>query len=202
MKKPLKFERLQILPTNNTQLFPSNENNTIVDLKQVWNTYNENDHNIPILNERCNANETTVVHACQLFEICISNFTMLVEEVEAKLLLKRSSSDVDANNNINLNMRYDSMHLHHTWYDFVTVQVAFYGGLFIGTLFGAIILFTIKLISDCVMMPPRDNVHRSGRKRSKLFSTFKNKLNFHLMKSEYIFHRESSIFTIRDSKYK
>lgn len=136
-------------------------NTTPIDLNRVWNTRNHNDHNIPILNEQCNANETTAKHACQLFEICVSNLTMLVEEVEVKLQQKTDNY----NNNM---MRYDPVRLHHTWFDFVTVQVAFYGGLFIGTIFGAVILFTMKLISDCVLMSGTDSTeHQLRRKRSE-----------------------------------
>ncbi|XP_055319933.1 uncharacterized protein LOC129577246 isoform X2 [Sitodiplosis mosellana] len=163
-RSPLKFERMQMLSPNNRTAVSSHAvaaaaaatNTTPIDLNRVWNTHNHNDHNIPILNERCSANETTAKHACQLFEICVSNLTMLVEEVEVKLQRK-------SDNNM---LRYDPVRFHHTWYDFVTVQVAFYGGLFIGTIFGAIMLFTMKLISDCVTMSSTDTTeHRVRRKR-------------------------------------
>lgn len=141
---------------------------TPVDLNTVWNIHNENDHNIPILSERCNANETSIEQACQLFEICITNFTMLIEEVEAKLLLKSDSSSSSSNS-----IGYDTMHLQHSWYEFVSIQVAFYGGLLLGTLFGAIILFILKLISDCVMWSStEDSSRRKRRKRSKCFSFY------------------------------
>lgn len=161
----MKFERMQMLATNNSTAVLSHitttatPNTTSIDLTRVWNIRHHNDHNIPILNERCSANETTVKHACQLFEICVSNLTMLVEEVEVKL--QRKSDNI-------MKMQYDPVHLHHTWYDFVTVQVAFYGGLFIGTIFGAIMLFMLKLISDCVMMSDTETEHRVQRKRSEL----------------------------------
>lgn len=163
-RAPLKFERMQMLVSNDTTSDASHTpaaatttTKTSIDLNRVWNTRIRNDHHIPILNERCgDTNETTVKHACQLFEICISNLTMLIEEVEVKLQRK------------NDNMRYDSVRLHHTWYDFVTVQVAFYGGLFIGTIFGAIMLFTMKLISDCVMMSGTETTeYRYRNKRSE-----------------------------------
>lgn len=171
-RKPVKFERMEMMPSNNGTPVSSHATGaaaadgvgtvaTPIDLNRVWNTHNHNDHNIPILNEQCSANETTVKHACQLFEICVSNLTMLVEEVEVKLQRK-----TDSNNNYM--MRYDPVRLHHTWYDFVTVQVAFYGGLFIGTIFGAIMLFTMKLISDCVTMSSADSAeHQLRRKRSE-----------------------------------
>lgn len=165
-----------MMPTNNTNnstiattspLPPHTEAPTNgsapIDLNSVWNIHNENDHNIPILNERCNANETRIEQACQLFEICIANFTMLIEEVEAKLLLKSGSNGMG-----NMQYGYDAMHLQHSWYEFVSIQVAFYGGLLLGTLLGAIILFILKLISDCVMWSStEDNSRRTRRKRSK-----------------------------------
>lgn len=171
-----KFERIQMMPTNdtsnNTTALPppsspsdaSTNSSTAIDLNSVWNIHNENDHNIPILNERCNANETSVEQACQFFEICIANFTMLIEEVEAKLLLKSESSS-STNSMGNIQYGYDAM---HSWYEFVSVQVAFYGGLLLGTLLGAIILFVLKLISDCVMWSStEDSTRRTRRKRSK-----------------------------------
>lgn len=156
---PPKFERILMLPSNITTSHPisTSINNTFADLNSVWHTHNENDHNIPILSEQCSANETTAKLACHLFEMCVSNLTMLVEEVEAKLLLKSG----------NTRSRYDSMHLHHSWYEFVTVQVAFYGGLLLGIMFGAIMLFTLKLISDCVTTPATDGERTSAKKRSK-----------------------------------
>lgn len=149
---PTKLERMQALPVNDDAT-PSASSS--VDLNSVWNTHNHNDHNIPILNERCSANETTARHACHLFEVCVSNFTRLVEEVEQKLLLK--SGHIKAN--------YDPVRLHHSWHEFVTIQVAFYGGLFLGTLFGAIMLFTMKMISDCVTTS--DDERPTRRTRSK-----------------------------------
>lgn len=148
-----------MLPSNITASHPisTSINNTFTDLNSVWNTHNENDHNIPILSERCSANETTANHACHLFEMCVSNLSMLVKEVEAKLRLKSG----------NTRTRYDSMYVHHSWYEFVTVQVAFYGGLLLGVMFGAIMLFTLKLISDCVMTPATASDRTSARKRSK-----------------------------------
>lgn len=138
-----------------------------IDLSSVWHMHNEHDHNIPILNERCNANETSVEQACQFFEICIANFTMLIEEVEAKLLLK-SGTGSRPNGMGHMQYGCDTMHLQHSWYEFVSVQVAFYGGLLLGTLLGAVILFVLKLISDCVMWSStEDSTRRTRRKRSK-----------------------------------
>lgn len=163
---PSKNERMQMLPLNHTATILTTTphqtdikaNDTFIDdLTNVWHTYDQNNHNIPILSEMCRANETTVKHACHLFEICVSNLTMLVEEVEAKLLLK----------NTNMRMKYDPGGLHHSWHEFVTVQVAFYGGLFLGTMFGAIMLFTMKLISDCLTPSSQmdGSEHRMRRKR-------------------------------------
>lgn len=189
-----KFERILMMPTNNvnnttiatpssppplppptTLPPPSIDTPTIastpVDLNSVWNIHNENDHNIPILNERCNANETSIEQACQFFEICIANFTMLIEEVEAKLLLKSGSgSDISSNSMGNMQYGgYNTMPFQHSWYEFVSIQVAFYGGLLLGTLLGAIILFILKLISDCVMWSStEDSSRRIRRKRSKI----------------------------------
>lgn len=158
---PPKFERMSVMPSNVTTslLGTATTNSTFLDLNTVWNTHSENDHNIPILNERCMANETTVDHACQLFEICVSNLTRLVEEVEEKLQLKSGGG--------NMRIRYDPVRLHHSWYEFVSIQVAFYGGIMLGTLFGAIMLFTCKLISDCVTMSGTDSDQRTRRKRSE-----------------------------------
>lgn len=136
------------------------ENDTSVDLDKVWNTNNKNDHNIPILDERCQANETSVAQACHLFETCILNLTMLVDEVEAKLLLKNGNAKV----------KYDSVRLHHTWFDLVTVQVAFYGGLFMGAMLGAVLLFILKLISDCVEVSRSGSARELRRKRSEWLS--------------------------------
>lgn len=157
---PIKFERLKL--SNASKPFEAHEweNDTSVNLDKVWNTHNKNDHNIPILDERCQANETTAMQACRLFETCISNLTMLVDEVEAKLLLKSGNTKV----------RYDTVRLHHTWYDLVTVQVAFYGGLFMGTMLGAVLLFVLKLISDCAEMFRSESGRELRRKRSKLLS--------------------------------
>lgn len=137
---------------------------TSIDLNRVWNVHNEHDHNIPILSERCNANGTGIERACQLFEICIANFTMLIDEVETKLLLQSGAGGGGCRSDIG----YDAAHLQHTWYEFVSIQVAFYGGLLLGTLFGAILLFVLKLISDCVLWSStEDSGRRTRRKRSK-----------------------------------
>ncbi|XP_031637402.1 uncharacterized protein LOC116349897 [Contarinia nasturtii] len=151
---PLKFERMQMLPMSNNvtndSIIPEKTTPPPVNLNSVWKIRNHSNHNLPILNEKCNTNETTVVHACRLFEICVSNLTMLIEEVEVKL--HHADEHMKENG--------ASVKLNPAWYDFVTVQVAFYGGLFTGTIFGTIMLFTLKLISDCVMVSDTDNGSR------------------------------------------
>lgn len=157
---------MQMLPLNNTTPHSTRTriNGTLIDdLTSVWHTYDQNDHNIPILNERCRANETTVGHACHLFEICVSNLTMLVEEVEAKLLLNSAA---------NMKEKYELGNLHHTWNEFVTVKVAFYGGLLLGTMVGAIILFTMKLISDCLIPSTQLKSQQAMRRKRSTYHRF------------------------------
>lgn len=90
---------------------------------------------------------------------------MLIEEVEAKLLLKSTGGSGS-----NMQAGYDTMHLQHSWYEFITIQVAFYGGLLLGTLFGAIILFALKLIADCVLWSSiEDSGRRTRRNRSERY---------------------------------
>lgn len=158
---PKQFERMTMMPSNVTAPLLGNvtTNDTVIDLNNVWKIPSENEHNIPILNERCNANETMIEHACQLFEICVSNLTRLVDEVEEKLRPKSGRDET--------RFRYDPVQMHHSWYEFVSIQVAFYGGLMLGTLFGAVMLFTCKLISDCVTMSGADD-QRVRRKQSEL----------------------------------
>lgn len=155
---------MQMLPSKYTTYSTNVKSNDTLtdDLTSVWHTYDQHSYNIPILNENCHANETTVENACRLFEICVANFTMLVDEVETKFLHNRA----------NTKLQHDSDRMHHSWHDFVTVQVAFYGGLFLGTMFGAIILFTLKLISDCCTSPQMKNEQRMRRKRRKYCDEF------------------------------
>lgn len=155
----VKFERMQMLPSTNSthdSTVPAINTTTPMNLNSIWRIRNQNNRNIPILNEECSVNTTSAENACHLFEVCISNLTMLIEEVEAKLQHKSE----------NMNVNYTSVRLSHTWYEFITVQVAFFGGLFIGTIFGTIMLFTLKLISDCVMISDTaENEHRMRRRR-------------------------------------
>lgn len=163
-----KFQRMSMIPQNETApalgssttttTTPLTTIDTSIDLSRVWKVHNEHDHNIPILNEYCHSDNTTIDQACQLFQICVSNLTQLVEETEAKLQQKNAD---------NIQIPYDPVKFHQTWYEFVTIQVAFYGGLLLGTLFGAIILFILKLISDCVTMSNTETNRRTRRKRSK-----------------------------------
>lgn len=162
-------------------LMPSNETasqstvaptpaNEFVDIDNVWREHNDTDHNVPILIERCRINETTIVHACHLFDVCVSNLTMLIKEVEAKLILKKNAADAE-----HRRFAYNPLQLQHSWYEFVSVQVAFYGGLLLGTIFGAVMLFTLKLISDCVTTPNMENgAHQLTRKRSKQLANLTN----------------------------
>lgn len=140
-----------------TPISKQTPNTTFMDLNQVWKIRNQNHYNISILNEQCNANVTTVEHACYLFEVCTSNLTILLQESQMKF----------HDRNEKMNVRYGSARL-RKWDEFITVGMAFYGGLFIGTICGTIMLFILKLISDCVMTSSTADERKMRRKRSEL----------------------------------
>lgn len=137
----LKFERIQAFPMNAKENIPANHfNGTTIDLGTVWKT-KKFFNNVPVLYEKCNEHEVNS-SACRLFEMCARNLTTLLMEVDEKLTPKHPQTKTN----------YNLLNLHRTWSEFISVQVAFYGGLFLGAMLGAIVLFTLKLISDCVSM--------------------------------------------------
>lgn len=127
------------------------------DLNDVWHTHNQR---IPILNEQCTSSATQM-DACHLFDMCVGNFSLLLKEVDKKLLLTKNFNDnVSHRSHINL------INFHRNWSEFVTVNVAFYGGLFLGAVFGAIILFMMKITFDYITAPkmgPATRPDRSGK---------------------------------------
>lgn len=155
---PQKFERMQLSPVTGENKSKILSNESIHDMHEpntlnINNYYNNHSYNkIPVLNKKCMENETNL-HACHLFETCSKSLSLLLEEVDHKLLLKHN----------NMNTNCNLMNLHN-WSEFVTIQMAFYGGLFLGAMIGAIILFMMKLIYDCIVMP---NFKTNNRKRSK-----------------------------------
>lgn len=165
-----KFERMQMLPTikmhnNDSPRLTSFHHNQNNDLSNVWHTENKR---IPILNQQCNAN-LTIVQACRLFEMCVGNFTMLLTEVDEKLLLTKKSSIDMSDAHISL------ISLNRNWSEFVTINVAFYGGLFLGAMFGAIILFMMKITFDYITTPKSNSNSTQGpSERQYKFSLFVN----------------------------
>lgn len=157
------FERMQALPNpmengRPMEMSTINATETPSDLNSVWKI-KKYSANAPILDEKCQENEVNT-NACNLFEMCASNLTFLIMAIDQKIQTKnRNPNDMNTNNNHLLNS-------HHTWAELITVQVAFYGGLFLGAMLGAIALFTMKLITDCVRMSKCGSNGSESNKRS------------------------------------
>lgn len=160
------FERMQALTNPMENGRPTemtiNATETPIDLNSVWKI-KKYSANAPILDEECQEKEANT-NACHLFKMCASNLTFLIMAIDQKIKSKNRNPN-DMNTNCNL------LNSHHTWSEFMTVQMAFYGGLFLGAMLGAIALFTLKLISDCVRMSKCGCNGTASNKRSKfLFS--------------------------------
>lgn len=156
------FERMQALsnPMENgrsTNISTINATQTPIDLNSVWKI-RKYSTNAPILDEECQENETNT-NACHLFKMCASNLTFLIIAIDQKIKSKHQNPN-------DMNTNYNLLNSHHTWSEFITVQVAFYGGLFLGAMVGAIALFAMKLISDCVRM---SKCGCASNKQSKFF---------------------------------
>lgn len=142
------FERMLALPNpmengRTTEMSTINATNKPIDLNSVWKIKKYRT-NAPILDEKCQENEINT-NACHLFQMCASNLTLLIMAIDEKVKSKnRIPNDMNTN--------YNLLNSHHIWSELITVQVAFYGGLFLGAMLGAIALFAMKLISDCVRM--------------------------------------------------
>lgn len=145
------FERIQALPASTTtkpigQKISSKSN----DLNLIWNI-------VPMINQICPVNNTN--RACALLEMCTTNFTALFRDVEKKFAHK---------NEVNVEVS-----LHHTWMQFVTINIAFYAGLGIGTIFGGLIVYLIAIIvQKCFVQ------HKNGEERMVRSNRIESKFYF------------------------
>lgn len=115
------FERMQMLPAPGSA--DTTHSNQRQNVTAVWRNTN---YSRPILNQVCPLNDTD--KACDLFETCALEFSMLLKETEEKLSQKRP-------------MRYDTENNSQAWLHSITVNVAFYGGLCLGSIFGGSCIF-------------------------------------------------------------
>lgn len=126
------FERMEMMPTSSSkpakanQMLVTTEIPAINDLTKVWKMK----HNVKILNEICPLNDTD--RACDLFEACVSNLTVILKEIEHKLLRPKHAE-------------YE-MTPHKAWMQFVTVNIAFYAGLILGAVFGGCFIYISNVI--------------------------------------------------------
>lgn len=122
------FERMQMLPSLESESTALGGQETKrLNLTTGWRTIN---YSVPILNQVCPLNDTD--KACDFFETCVLNFSMLLKEVEQKLLLKRP-------------INYESER-NRSWIHTATVNGAFYAGILVGSVFGGSCIFLVGTI--------------------------------------------------------
>lgn len=142
------FERMQMLPSQESRSNSAAKQQTKrLNITSVWRTTNAT---IPILNEICPLSDND--KACDLFETCVLNLSMLLKEVEEKLSGKRP-------------VRYES-EIPHSWFHSISVQIGFYAGLFVGSIFGGSCIFICGTIcaNGC---RSRKEIDRDNRRRSR-----------------------------------
>lgn len=143
------FERMQMLPSlddsasaaSNGRRIPSKPRN----VTSIWRNTN---YSRPILNEICPLNDTD--KACDLFETCSLEYSMLLKETEDKLSGKRP-------------MHYD-MESSQSFMHAITINIAFYAGLCLGSIFGGSCIFICSTL--CVRgCTSRKDMEREHRRR-------------------------------------
>lgn len=142
------FERMQMLPSldgHSSAASPSNSQARQLKLTTVWRNTN---YSRPILNEVCPLNDTD--KACDLFETCALEYSMLLNESEEKLSHKRP---------INYEMEENQNWLHS-----ITINIAFYAGLCLGTIFGGSCIFICGTVCSKGCKSRKD-LDRENRRR-------------------------------------
>lgn len=148
------FERMIHLPTTTTTKKPVHESvERSTELTKVWRI-NRND--------TCPLNDTKLL--CAMYNQCIQ---------------KQLSHCEDQNPSQEKEDEFDIMS-HSSWMRFVKVNIAFYAGLTIGTVFGMLIVCCMSVVVSKYFTPSKNaanesNDHRS-RSQSKLQSLFSLKL--------------------------
>lgn len=134
----------------------TNASTVVNDLTKIWKMKK----NVKILNEICPLNDTD--RACDLFEACVSNLTMILKEIEYKLLRKTHDE-------------YE-MTPHQTWMHFVTVNIAFYAGLLLGAFFGGCFVYLlIVIVTKCFV---KKKISDEEVRRNQIRNRAQSKLRF------------------------
>lgn len=141
------FERMQMLPALEHQTVMGGQAKR-QNVTTVWRNTN---YSRPILNQACPLNDTE--KACDLFETCALEFSMLLKETEERLAHKRP-------------MNYD-MESTQYWLHSITVNIAFYGGLCVGSIFGGSCIFICSTICMKGCKSSKD-VDRENRRRYRV----------------------------------
>lgn len=141
------FERMQMLPSleEHSATSASNSQARRLNVTTIWRNTN---YSRPILNEICPLNDTD--KACDLFETCALEYSMLLKESEEKLSHKRP---------INYEMEQNQNWLHS-----ITINIAFYAGLCLGSIFGGSCIFICGTICSKGCKSRKD-LDRESRRR-------------------------------------
>lgn len=144
IKKPVKFEKIQEMPTT-----PKPQ--TEIDISSLWMTNKKPKNTTPsienldtILNESCETDDILV--ACHLFSRCKESYTLVSN------LFKQLTEDRQ-HGMTNCPFRYSD----------VTVKAALYAGLLFGSLMGVMIFYLIQMVVGKTCIRKRDERQRLRR---------------------------------------
>lgn len=146
------FERMMVLPSTTTVATTKTPKPTTDvrsnELTKVWKINR---------NETCPLNDTKQV--CVLYNQCM-----------AKQLSLSGDEEPTQQNEVDMKMSQ------HSWMQFVKVNIAFYAGLAIGTVFGMLIVCLMSVVVSKYFTPSKNSANQSGerarrnrRKKIKIF---------------------------------
>lgn len=143
---------MMILPT--TTEAPVTESERPPELTKIWKIHQ---------NETCATNNT--MYLCAMYKHCMANLSQCTGQ---------RPTVAESENGFDITSR-------HSWMRFAKVNLAFYAGLGIGTIFGMLIVCMMSVIVSKYFTPSKNHIHddsdRRNRSRRKSFSLIRIEIN-------------------------